>query len=62
MLKLEYFKEFRNIGYRKWYTPIGRVFDHVDDAGLLGNRIYITRRLLETPIGSFRLSTIPKTL
>ena len=56
-LKIEAFRERHKIGYRKWYEPIGKTFDHVED---YRGRIYITYWMLSTPFGCLRLCAMPQ--
>jgi hypothetical protein len=55
-LKLEFFKEYNHFSYNKWYSPIGKVFNYIED---YKGRIYETHWSLSTPIGSIRLTAMP---
>ena len=30
-MSIEYFKEFRWFSFKKWYSPIGTVFNHIEN-------------------------------
>ena len=55
-LKLEFFKEYHWFSWKKWYSPIGKAFYHVEN---YKERIYETHWSLITPIGSIRLTAMP---
>lgn len=55
-IKTEFFKDRHWFNYRKWHSPIGKVFDHVE--GYKG-RIYETHWLFSTPVGSVRFTAMP---
>lgn len=55
-LKFEFFKEHHWFSWKKWYSPIGKVFDHVEN---YKGRIYETHWSLSTPVGSIRLTSMP---
>jgi len=54
--KIETFKEKHPFEFKRWYSPIGRVFDHIENPK---ERIYETLWLLSTPVGCIRLTATP---
>ena len=56
MIEIKRFKEHQKFEYRKYYTPIGRTFYHVEGRE---KRIFVTHHLFSSPFGVIRIDITP---
>lgn len=56
-MEIKWFKEYQKFGYKKFYSPIGKMYFYVEGRE---KRIYITHYSFRSPFGSLRIDIKPK--